>query len=296
MIQSMTGFGRASFEIAGRSFDVEIRSVNHRHLDARVRVPRPLADYEALAKSLVQERLGRGKVDVTIAPSDPGRSDAALQVDVEVAGQYVDAARRLASEHGLHGGLDVSVLIGLPGVMRFVEAGLPPDAIEAGVRSGMAAALDAVVAMRRDEGARLADELEGRLGNVVALIEAFASRSDEVVQAARERLRKRTEQIAQETGLYDEARLHQEIVIAADRLDVTEELVRLRSHVEQFRSILAGEAVEGPVGRRLDFLLQELGREANTIGSKANDAPLAHQVVELKTEIERIREQVQNVE
>lgn len=296
MIQSMTGFGRASFEIAGRSFDVEIRSVNHRHLDARVRVPRPLADYEALAKSLVQERLGRGKVDVTIAPSDPGRSDAALQVDVEVAGQYVDAARRLASEHGLRGGLDVSTLISLPGVMRFVEAGLPPEAIEAGVRSGMTAALDAVVAMRRAEGARLASELEGRLGNVVALIDAFASRSEEVVQAARERLRKRTEQIAQDTGLYDEARLHQEIVIAADRLDVTEELVRLRSHASQFRSILTGEAGEGPVGRRLDFLLQELGREANTIGSKANDAPLAHQVVELKTEIERIREQVQNVE
>ncbi|HEM45838.1 MAG TPA: DUF1732 domain-containing protein, partial [Alphaproteobacteria bacterium] len=234
MIQSMTGFGRASFEIAGRSFDVEIRSVNHRHLDARVRVPRPLADYEALAKSLVQERLGRGKVDVTIAPSDPGRADAALQVDVEVAGQYVDAARRLASEHGLRDGLDVSTLIGLPGVMRFVEAGLPPEAIEAGVRSGMTAALEAVVAMRCAEGARLASELEGRLGNVVSLIDAFESRSGEVVQAARERLRKRTEQIAQETGLYDEARLHQEIVIAADRLDVTEELVRLRSHVAQF--------------------------------------------------------------
>jgi len=296
MTQSMTGFGRASFEVAGRSFDVEIRSVNHRHLDARVRLPRALADFEALARSLVQERLGRGKVDVTVAPSDPGRADAELSVDGTVAGQYVQAARRLADEHGIDGGLDVATLIALPGVMRFVEPGLPDAEIEAGVRAGMAAALDAIVAMRAAEGERLAREIEGRLETIVGLIDFFEQRAGEVVEAARERLRKRTEQIAQETGLYDEARLHQEVVIAADRLDVTEELVRLRSHVEQFRDILGGRGPAGPIGRRLDFLLQELGREANTVGSKANDAPLAHRVVELKTEIERIREQVQNVE
>jgi uncharacterized protein (TIGR00255 family) len=296
MIQSMTGFGRASFEVAGRSFDVEIRSVNHRHLDARVRVPRPLADHESMAKSLVQARLGRGKVDVTITPSDPGRSDAELQVDAEVAGQYVDAARRLAAEHGLEGTLAVSTLIALPGVMRFVEGGLPPEEVERGVRAGMTAALDAVVAMRSAEGARLAEEIAGRLDGILGLVDFFEQRAGEVVEAARERLRKRTEQIAQETGLYDEARLHQEVVIAADRLDVTEELVRLRSHVDQFREVLGPGSEAGPVGRRLDFLLQELAREANTIGSKANDAPLAHRVVELKTEIERIREQVQNVE
>jgi len=148
--------------------------------------------------------------------------------------------------------------------------------------------------MRRSEGAALATELESRLVTVEGLVATLQGRSSEVVEAAKERLRKRTEQIRQETGMLDEARLHQEIVIAADRLDITEELVRLRSHVDQFRSIIDAEGQ--PVGRRLDFLLQEMGREANTVGSKANDAPLAHTVVELKTELERIREQVQNVE
>ncbi len=296
MIQSMTGFGRAAFEVAGRSFDIEIRSVNHRHLDIRVRVPRPLSDHEGLAKSLVQERIGRGKVDVTLTPSDPGRSDSAIRIDADVAGQYVAAARRLTDQHGLSGALDVSTLMGLPGVMRFDEAGLPAEEIVVALQRGMRTALDAMVAMRCEEGQNLVRELEGRLGTIVSLVEFFETRSALVVQAVRERLRKRTEQIAKDSGLYDDARLHQEIVIAADRLDITEELVRLRSHVDQFRSILSGGGGEGPIGRRLDFLLQELGREANTVGSKANDAPLAHQVVELKTEIERIREQVQNIE
>ncbi len=299
MIHSMTGFGRARFEVAGRAFDVEIRSVNHRHLDARVRLPRALADCEALAKLLVQERLGRGKVDVTIAPVDGagGAGGAAtVEVDEQAAGRYVEAARRLADRHGLESDLDVATLIGLPGVVRLADAELPTEETEAGLRAGVGAAVDALLAARAEEGARLASEIVGRLDTIDGLVEYFQSRAGEVVEAARERLRKRTEQIAQESGLYDEARLHQEIVIAADRLDVTEELVRLRSHVEQFRGVLAGGPGEGPVGRRLDFLLQELGREANTIGSKANDAPLAHQVVELKGEIERIREQVQNIE
>jgi uncharacterized protein (TIGR00255 family) len=150
--------------------------------------------------------------------------------------------------------------------------------------------------MRSQEGASLASEIEGRLDRVEALAEAFEKRAGEVVQAARQRLQRRAEQIRQEVGLLDEARLHQEIVIAADRLDIAEELVRLRSHVQQFRETLAAADRGHPVGRRLDFLLQELGREANTVGSKASDAPLAQDVVELKTELERIREQVQNVE
>lgn len=296
MIQSMTGFGRAAFEVAGRSFDVEIRTVNHRHLDIRVRVPRALSDQEGFAKSLVQERVGRGKVDVSINPTDPGRSDSEIQIDAEVAGQYVAAARRLAEQYGLTGGFEVSTLMGLPGVLRFGDAGLPAEEIVPALRDGMQAALDALVAMRVDEGRNLVREIDGRLDTILSLVDFFETRSGEVVEAVRERLRKRTEQIAKDSGLYDDARLHQEIVIAADRLDITEELVRLRSHVDQFRSILGDAGGDGPVGRRLDFLLQELGREANTVGSKANDAPLAHQVVELKTEIERIREQVQNIE
>ncbi|MBY0401858.1 DUF1732 domain-containing protein, partial [Myxococcota bacterium] len=157
-------------------------------------------------------------------------------------------------------------------------------------------AVRGMLAMRAAEGEALRVELEGRLATVLRLSEAFEARSGEVVQAARARLQKRAEQIRRDVGLSDDARLHQEIVIAADRLDITEELVRLRSHVGQFEETMRSAGLENPVGRRLDFLLQELGREANTVGSKASDAALAQDVVALKTELERIREQVQNIE
>jgi len=157
-------------------------------------------------------------------------------------------------------------------------------------------AVAAVVEMRIAEGSSLAAEFHQRLANVKGLIESLESRSGLVKDAAKQRLRKRAEQLEVDSGLLNEARLHQEIVIAADRMDIAEELTRLRSHVEQFESVIGSAGRDNPVGRRLDFLLQELGREANTIGSKANDATLAHDVVELKTELERIREQVQNIE
>jgi uncharacterized protein (TIGR00255 family) len=150
--------------------------------------------------------------------------------------------------------------------------------------------------MRVSEGKALERELAARLENVLARLESLGERSGEVQSRVREKLRKRAVQLRNETGLLDEARLHQEIVIAADRLDFTEELVRLRSHVDQFRSIVADSGAGKPAGRRLDFLTQEMAREANTIGSKGSDAPISHDVVELKTEIERIREQVRNIE
>jgi uncharacterized protein (TIGR00255 family) len=165
-----------------------------------------------------------------------------------------------------------------------------------GLERAVEAALDAADAMRAREGAALERDLRARLVRVEELVADVESRSDVVQRGVRERLRRRAEQLRQEAGMLDEARLHQEIVLAADRLDVSEELVRLRSHVEQFRRILDEAGPGKPVGRRLDFLLQEFGREANTIGSKASDAPVAHWIVELKTEIERVREQVQNLE
>jgi uncharacterized protein (TIGR00255 family) len=150
--------------------------------------------------------------------------------------------------------------------------------------------------MRAIEGEALLQDFESRLERVLELVSDFEERAGTVVEAAREKLRKRSQQLAEDTGLLDEARFHQELVIAADRMDITEELVRLRSHVDQFRDILSEAKAGAQVGRKLDFLLQELGRETNTVGSKAADAPLAHGVVELKSELERIREQVQNVE
>ncbi len=299
MIHSMTGFGRAQFEVAGRAFDIEIRSVNHRHIDMRVRLPRFLAEAEPLAKSMIQKGLGRGKVDVTIVPSSQSADEnnaSVVRVDEGLADRYVEAARSLARRGGLTTELNVSTLLTLPGVVKLSEASVEPEELERALGGGLREALDALLEMRALEGKGLSQEILGRLNTIEGLVEDLSARAGQVVQAAKERLRKRTEQIHQETGLLDEARLHQEIVIAADRLDITEELVRLRSHIEQFRAVLGAAHGEGPVGRRLDFLLQEFGREANTVGSKGNDASIAHQVVELKSEIERIREQVQNIE
>jgi uncharacterized protein (TIGR00255 family) len=295
MIHSMTGFGRASFQIDGLGFDVEIRSVNHRHLDVRLRLPRQLGDHEAAAKQLVQEHVSRGKVDISVNQVDAKNSAGELEIDVLLAEQYVKAARRLGEAHGLNAELDVTALLTMPGVTRFVEPTLPEAALTAGLMEGLTVALTELVAMREAEGNKLATEFGRRLTNVAELVDAFEKRSALVVEAARERLRRRTDQIRQDTGLIDEARLHQEIVIAADRLDITEELVRLRSHVSQFADIVSTAVVSKPVGRQLDFLIQEMLREANTVGSKASDAPLAHLVVELKTELERLREQAQNI-
>jgi len=291
----MTGFGRATRDADGFTLEVEARSVNHRHLDLRVRLPKALAEQETAIKQRIQSRMSRGKVDVTVGLSIP-QTAARLEIDESIAGQYIEASAALRARHDLGDGLDVASLLSLPGVTRIVETELDPSSFEGPLAEAVDEAIAGLLAMRASEGASLANELEGRLERVASLADAFEARSGEVLSVARQRLQKRAEQIKREVGLVDDARLHQEIVIAADRLDITEELVRLRSHVDQFREILARADGREAVGRRLDFLLQELGREANTVGSKANDAPLAQDVVELKTELERIREQVQNVE
>ncbi len=295
MIQSMTGFGRAGRERDGFSIEVEARSVNHRHLDLRVRLPRSLAELESPMKARAQGSLSRGKVDVTVSLV-MATAQSSVEIDEAIANQYVEASRVLSERHGLAGELGVADLLGMPGVTRVVDTELDTEGLDAVIGEAIEEAITALIAMRAAEGRSLATELEGRIGRVDELASAFEARAGEVLAVARQRLQKRAEQIKREVGLLDDARLHQEIVIAADRLDITEELVRLRSHVVQFRETMASAGEGQPVGRRLDFLLQELGREANTVGSKASDAPLAQDVVELKTELERIREQVQNVE
>jgi uncharacterized protein (TIGR00255 family) len=298
VIYSMTGFGRARREIEGLGLEVEVRSVNHRHLDLRVRLPRVLIDQETAIKKRLQANLSRGKVDVTVSLTSSATTRM-LEIDEDIAAQYVAASEALRARHSLGADgqtLEVTALLALPGVTRVVETEVESEGLVGPLRDAVEEATAALVSMRATEGEALSVEIDGRLGHVEELAAAFEARAGEVLAVAKQRLHKRAEQIKREVGLLDEARLHQEIVIAADRLDITEELVRLQSHVAQFRETLQSADRDHPVGRRLDFLLQELGREANTVGSKANDAPLAQDVVELKTELERIREQVQNIE
>jgi uncharacterized protein (TIGR00255 family) len=296
MILSMTGFGSASFRIGDAAFAIEVRSVNQRHLDARVRLPRALAGLEHELRARIQQRLERGRVDCSIAAPGGEAPSPRLEIDREAARAYLTAARALAQEDGVSDTLGSAELLALPGVARLVEPAWEEAELRAAVLPALDAALDGLAAMRAAEGEALARELESRLARLLELADALGARSGEVAQSVRERLRRRARQLESEVGVIDEARLHQELALAADRLDVTEELVRLRSHVEQFRKMLAGAGPGQPAGRRLDFLLQEMTREANTLGAKGADADAAHLVVEVKTELERMREQVQNVE
>ena len=296
MIHSMTGFGRSSFELVGVAFDVEVRSVNHRYLDARVRLPRLLAAFESEVRARVRGRFSRGKVDLSVTAPGGAAPTPRLEIDLDAAREYLRVAEELGEAERVAGTLDVGTLLALPGVSRLAEPEIPAEALREVLFDAVDAALEALDAMRVAEGRTLERDLLERAVHVDELAASIEERAEVVQEAVRERLRRRAEQLRQETGLLDEARLHQEIVIAADRLDVTEEIVRLRSHVQQFRRIVEESGSGKPVGRRLDFLLQEFGRETNTIGSKGCDAPITYEIVELKTEIERLREQVQNVE
>lgn len=295
MIHSMTGFGSARFEVEAWRFELEMRAVNHRHFDVRIRLPRLLASLEQAVRERLQGRFARGKVDLSIVTPEGAAPPPRIEVDLEAARQYLVAARTLESE-GVAPGLDTARLLALPGVSRFVEPPLSEGPLGERVLAAVDDAASALLAMRAAEGAALARDMQARLARALELAAGIEERSGLVADAVRERLRKRARQLEADTGLLDEARLHQEIALAADRMDITEEIVRLRSHVDQFRELLETGGAGKPVGRQLDFLLQELSREANTIGSKGGDAPIAHLVVELKTELERLREQVQNVE
>jgi len=295
VIRSMTGFGHGGFEAGGLAFEVELRCLNHRYLDLRVRLPRPLAYLEPQVRERLQRHFRRGRVDLAVQARGGGGGLAALRVDLGTAEGYVRAAEELRERYGLPGELGVAELLGLEGVARFEEPELGAEAAAALLDAVEAAAWEAA-GMREREGEALAREIRERLDRVEALAGELALRGEEVVRAWRERIRKRAEELAREAGAVDESRLHQEIVAAADRLDIAEETARIHSHVAQFRGILEAARAGAAVGRKLDFLLQELGREANTIGSKLADAEAAHRVVELKSEIERIREQVQNLE
>ncbi|MFI5321711.1 MAG: YicC/YloC family endoribonuclease [Myxococcota bacterium] len=293
MIRSMTGFGRAVFEAAGASFAVELRSVNQRNLDLSVRLPRSFAGLEPELRKSLAQRFSRGKVELGVALAAGSGPRAELEVDRSLVQRYLELSRELARESGVVDRMGVAELLAMPGVIRTVEASAGEGDAGAALLEAAGRAASAGLAMREAEGAALERELRARLANVSAIVAEIGGRAGEVQRAVRERMRARAEQLRAETGLLDEARLYHEVALAAERLDVTEELARLASHVEQFLTALASDE---PVGRRLDFLTQELAREANTLGAKAGDAPLAHRVVDLKTEIDRIREQAQNIE
>ena len=287
--RSMTGFGRAD---GPDGTSVEVRSVNSRHLEVRPRLPRELVALEGEQRSAATRHFERGQVELSVRLPREGAFAPRLEIDLEAARSYARAAQELAHDLARPEELGVASLLALPGVSRLREPELEAASLAPALLALVDRACAAAVEMRTREGESLARELRARLARVEALLGAVESRVDVVRAAVRERLEKRLASIAPALEA-DPGRLEQEIVLAIERMDVTEETVRLRSHLEQFREALDAP---GAVGRKLEFVLQEMGRETNTIGSKSADTELSRAVVALKTEQEKLREQVLNLE
>lgn len=288
----MTGFGRGEAAGRGRLFTVEVQSANHRFLEVRCRVPKRLSGLEPRIQQVIQQRFSRGHFEVLVLDKDLDGRSRTLKVDLPLARQYVDALRTLQHALGLPGDVTLDMLTAQRDLIAVEESAESLEESWEELRPALVAALDALAEMRRREGEALVATLGKHLDEVEATLTGIVERAPELTRAQRDRLRERVAELL-DGRLPDPARLEQEVAILAERSDVAEECDRLRSHLAQFRAALSQR---GPQGRRLDFLLQEMHREANTAGSKSADATFAHEVVGLKTCIERLREQVQNLE
>ena len=289
---SMTGYGRAFVEIEGRQMTVEVKSVNHRFLDLSFRMPRNLMFLEDAARKAIGARLARGHVDVFVTYRNLRTDARTVQVDEALFAAYVGALSRLRGALGpdLRDDRTLMGIAHMPDVMTVTEAEEDQDAVRSLLETALGQALDALCAMRAREGEAIRADLSGRVDALERMTEAVEERYPQTVQAYTQRLRAAMEELA---GSVDETRLMMEVAVMADRSAIAEETVRLHSHIQQLRAVF--EARE-PIGRRVDFIVQELNREVNTISSKSQDIPITQLTVDMKAEIEKLREQVQNIE
>ena len=292
MIRSMTGYGSAKGTVEGLEIQVELKSVNNRYLDASVRLPRSFLFAEEMVKSRVQKHISRGKVDVFVSVDTGAAGDMTVRVNEGLARGYLEAIRHIAAAYGLPDDLTAQGLGRFPDVLSVEKRDLDAEAISAGMGEIVEAALRDFDNMREREGEKLRDDVLGRLETIGDLVAQVEETAPETVAAYRRRLEQKMAEVLGTAGI-DENRILAEAAIFADRIAVDEETVRLRSHMSQLREMVNGRS---PIGRKLDFLIQEFNREANTIGSKCQNSEIAHVVVDLKSEIEKIREQIQNIE
>ena len=292
MIRSMTGYGRAVETIDGREITAELRSVNNRYLDCTVKMPRLYAFAEDSVKTQVKSAISRGKVDVFIAVNVMEDMQMRISVNHPVLEGYLSAMRSIASDYGVRDDISVTALSRLPDVFVVEKAEEDEEKLTQDILSVVDKALEKFTAMRTTEGAALEADLRGRAATILTLVEKVEQRSPVTLAEYRARLTEKMQEVLQSTTI-DEGRILQEAAIYADKIAVDEETVRLRSHLNQLETMLTNG---GAIGRKLDFLLQGLNREANTIGSKGNDLEQARTVVEIKAELEKIREQTQNIE
>ena len=292
MVKSMTGYGRARQTLHGRDITVEVRSVNNRYLDCTVKVPRTYIFAEDAVKSRVQKAVSRGKVDVFITIDATAADETVVAVNEPLARGYYEALTKIRDMFSLEGELTAAVLAKFPDVLTVTKAEEDLESVAGDICAVLDEALEAYNAMRAVEGVKLCEDIAGRVTTIETVVGKVEERSPQTVAAYREKLTARMQEVLQSTTI-DESRILTEAAIFADKIAVDEETVRLRSHIAQLRTMLKSDQ---PVGRKLDFLIQEVNRECNTIGSKCNDLTVARDVVNMKAEVEKIREQVQNME
>ena len=294
MIKSMTGFGRCEAEINGREITVEVKSVNHRYFEFSCRTPRGYGFLDDKLKSYVNSRVSRGKIDmfVTIGANDEAPSE--VTVNHQLVSGYINAMKEISDTYGVENDVTVVSLSRFPDVFTVHKPAEDEEQITNDVLAVAKTALDSFIAMREAEGEKMKTDILSRANTILSIVGEIEERSPQTVAEYEERLLERIKQTLEDYEVeIDEQRVLTEVAVFSDKVAVAEETVRLRSHFEQLNKFLE---YDEPVGRKIDFIIQEMNREANTIGSKVQDAVLAHKVVDIKSEIEKIREQVQNIE
>ena len=292
MVKSMTGYGRAVETVNGREFTVEIRSVNNRYLDCTVKLPRSVSFAEEAVKASVKAAVSRGQVDVFISVRSETEADVQVTLNKPVLEGYLAAMRQMVSDYGVKDDISVSTLSRMSDVFVVDKPKADEDQLKADLLSVVEKALEAYDAMRVAEGLALENDLRSRAATILELVAQVEELNPKTVSDYRKRLEEKMREVLENKSI-DESRILTEAAIFADKVAVDEETVRLRSHLEQMDEMLSGN---GGIGRKLDFLLQEMNREANTTGSKCSDVKVARIVVDIKAELEKIREQTQNIE
>lgn len=292
MIKSMTGFGRCEVAENNRKFTVEMKAVNHRYLDVNIKMPKSLNFFETAIRSELKNYIARGKVDVFITYEDLSENTSTVRYNKELAEEYLTYLRQMAADFGLDDDIRVSTLSKYPEVFTMEEAGVDEEELWKELKKAVDGAAKMFVESRITEGEHLKDDLLEKLDGMLKLVDFVAERSPLIVTEYRRRLEEKVKELLGDNTV-DESRLLTEVTIFADKVCVDEEIVRLRSHIETTKNALLEG---GSIGRKLDFIAQEMNREANTTLSKANDLEISNCAIELKTEIEKVREQIQNIE
>lgn len=294
MIKSMTGYGKAEAVLAGRKFTIEMKSVNHRFLEISLRLPGMFLPFEGEIKKRIGEQFSRGRIEATLRADGDGNAENAgrFTLNLPLIRNYHALLGQMKEDLNLRGEITLEVMAGFRDAFIPVETSQDPAALWEGLSKILAAAMRALIEMREKEGGSLKSDLVDRLNRIADCLEGIDRRVPQVVLDYQKRLGDRVRELTGGLAV-DEARLLQEVAIMAERSDITEEIVRFRSHIDQFNDLLAGEDA---AGRKIDFLIQEMGREINTIGSKSGDAEISRGVIEIKSELAKLREQVQNIE